>query len=239
VEGSSQNRIWGSGFGTLWFGSTDSHADFSSHQLQLGFASSGSATPTAAQVYDLGTMPTTPPGGGGGGGGGSMTWPGAAGVAVYSGSSSWSTSLTVLGTDTGSPTAGTLSGAGKPACVDSNGGISTGVCKTPVAFFVPGTMSNSQVVWYSQFAAAFTVPSSCSGSYLHAKVAATASTAITVTDVTTSTTLCTATFSASGVSAAWSGSGGTISAGDIVEIDGPGTADATLANVGGQILVTR
>jgi hypothetical protein len=234
VEAANLNRIWGKAFGGEWFGFTDNHADFTSNQLQLGFFANGSQNPTAVQVYDLGTVPTTPPGGSGGG---SMVYPGA-GIPVSTGSA-WGTSLTKIGTDSGSPTAGTLSGQGNPACVDANGGISTQSCYTPVAIFVPGTMTNAQVLWYSQYTVAYTVPASCAGSYLHAKVAATASTVITITDATTSTTLCTATFAASGNSATWSGSGGTISAGDIVEIDGPSTADVTLATVGGQIRVIR
>jgi hypothetical protein len=58
VEASNVNRIWGNSFGTPWFGATDTHADFVSHQLQLGFASTG-ASPTAAYVYDLGAVPTS------------------------------------------------------------------------------------------------------------------------------------------------------------------------------------
>jgi hypothetical protein len=167
----------------------------------------------------------------------SGSYPGA-GVAVSTGSA-WGTSLTKVGTDTGSPTAGTLSGTGNPACVDSNGGIATGVCTQPLAIFIPGTMTNSQVAWYMPLFAAYTVPSSCSGSLAHAKVAATGSFSITVTDITTSTTLCTVSWSASGVTGSFSGSGGSISASDIVEVDGGGTADATLANIAINLKLTR
>lgn len=176
------------------------------------------------------------PSSGGGGGGGST--PSSDGVTVWTGSA-YGTSLTIIGSDTGSATAGTVSGLGKPMCVDSNGGISSGVCYTPFSVWNPGTMSNSQVVLMSKFTVAYTIPSSCSGSYLHALVGATASTAITLYDVTTSTTLCTATFAISGVDATWSGSGGTISVGDVVEVNGPSTADSTLASIGGQILAIR
>lgn len=69
----------------------------------------------------------------GGGGGGSMTWPGSAGIAVYSGSSSWGTSLTaptgtIVGTsDTQTLTNKTLDGVSPAtmAFLDASSSIQT------------------------------------------------------------------------------------------------------------------
>lgn len=102
-----------------------------------------------------------------------------------------------------------------------------------------GVPASSQIILYVSASVAMTVPSSCSGSYMTALVAATASTAFLVKDLTTSTTLCTATFAISGTTATFSGSGGSISVGDQIEIIGPATADATLATIGANIYATR
>jgi hypothetical protein len=170
-----------------------------------------------------------------------MVYPGS-GIPVSTGSA-WGTSLTKVGTDTGALTAGGSITSGNPICGDANGGGNGGVCKTPIAIpFESSTTSSSQVLWMSQFTVAYTVPSSCSGSKLYALTGATASATFTLYDVTTTTTLCTATFASGGSggteSATWSGSGGTISAGDIVEWIS-GSSDVSLLGTGGQILVTR
>lgn len=102
-----------------------------------------------------------------------------------------------------------------------------------------GVPANSQVMFYAPATVALTVPSSCTGSYAKAAVAATGTAAFTITDVTTSTTLCTATWSASGTIATFSGTGGSVSAGDVVQIAGPATADATLATIGVSVYATR
>lgn len=77
-----------------------------------------------------------------------------------------------------------------------------------------------------------------------AKTAATASAAFTVKKLAggptgASTTLCTATFAATGTSATFTGTGGSLAVGDYLEIDGPATADTTLANIGVSIYVTH
>lgn len=89
-----------------------------------------------------------------------------------------------------------------------------------------------------------TIASSCSGSYFGATVAATASYAITIKKLAggplgTATTLCTATFAISGTVATFSGTGGTLAAGDYLQIIGPATGDTTLANFGGGIYATH
>lgn len=102
-----------------------------------------------------------------------------------------------------------------------------------------GVPGNSQVMYYAPATFAMTIASSCTNSKGNAAVAATGSTAFLIKDLTTSTTLCTATFSASGTTAAYTGSGGSIAAGDIIEIIGPSTADATLATIGLSVYATR
>jgi len=117
----------------------------------------------------------------------------------------------------------------------------SGVGTTPVQIsstFV-GVPANSQVLLYIPATATLTIAASCAGSYFHALVAATGSTAFLVKDLTTSATLCTATFAGSGTVATWSGPGGTVSPGDDIEIVGPASADATLATLGVSIYATR
>lgn len=123
----------------------------------------------------------------------------------------------------------------------NNAGSLTTVGQQPaiIAATFVGVPANSQIILYAPIAVAMTVPSSCTGSLMKAATAATASTVFLVKDLTTSTTLCTATFASSGTSATFSGSGGSITVGDIVEIIGPATADATLATIGANILATR
>lgn len=102
-----------------------------------------------------------------------------------------------------------------------------------------GVPANSQIMYLAPATVALTVPSGCTNSAGTALVAATGSTAFLFKDLTTSTTLCTITYSASGTTGAPSGSGGSVSAGDVLEIIGPATADATLATVGVSIYATR
>ena len=102
-----------------------------------------------------------------------------------------------------------------------------------------GALANSQVIFYAPTTVALTLPASCAGSYMTSTIAATGSTAILIRDLTASATLCTATFSASGTTATFSGTGGTIAAGHVIQIIGPGTADATLANLGVAIAASR
>ncbi|MGA8727370.1 MAG: hypothetical protein WB608_01360, partial [Terracidiphilus sp.] len=150
-----------------------------------------------------------------------------------------------------SNSAGSLSGSLTPCSsgyaigIVANGNASC-VAFTPeiVASFA-GVPPNGQVMAFYPITTGMTVPSSCTGSYAGAKIAATGTAAFTVIDhaggpLGSSTTLCTATFSASGTVASFSGSaGGTITAGDYIEVDAPGTADATLSTIGIGIYATR
>lgn len=145
-----------------------------------------------------------------------------------------------------STTYGTNSAKGIVQCdgttISCSGGVisqMSGVRPAIMATTFVGVPANSQILYYVPAAIALTVPSSCATSQMKAAVAATSSTVFLVNDLTTSTTLCTATFSASGTVAVFTGSGGTISPGDIIEIVGPATADATLATIGASIYATR
>jgi hypothetical protein len=144
-----------------------------------------------------------------------------------------------------------ISGGGVTSVTNSDGTITvsptTGavvVSVTPRAVQISSTFvgvpANNQVMLFIPISLTITIPSSCTGSYMGALVAATGSTTFTVTKLAggptgSPTTLCTAVFSASGTSATLSGSGGSLAAGDYVEITGPATADATLATIGGAI----
>lgn len=129
--------------------------------------------------------------------------------------------------------------------VISSGSLTTvGQQPAQVAASFVGVPANSQIIALIPVDFALTIPSSCSGSYMGATVAATSSAAFTVKKLAggptgSATTLCTATFSASGTAASFSGSGGSLAAGDYLEIVGPATADATLANLGVGIYGTR
>ena len=107
-----------------------------------------------------------------------------------------------------------------------------------------GVPANSQIVLLMPTTVAVTIPSGCSGSFVGATTAATGSTAFSINKLAggptgASTTLCTATFLASGTTASMSGTGGSLAVGDYLEIVGPASADATLANLGGGIYGTH
>ncbi len=107
-----------------------------------------------------------------------------------------------------------------------------------------GPAGSNQLLLLSPMSFTFTVPAACGGSIMGAKTAATASAAFTVKKLAggptgASTTLCTATFAATGTSATFTGTGGSLAVGDYLEIDGPATADTTLANIGVSIYVTH
>lgn len=112
-------------------------------------------------------------------------------------------------------------------------------------FTLLGVPANSQIMLLAPTTVAVTIPSGCAGSYMGATVSATAITDITINKLAggptgASTTLCTAAFAASpATTATFSGTGGSLAAGDYLEILGPATADATLANIGGAIYGTH
>ena len=97
--------------------------------------------------------------------------------------------------------------------------------------FMPGAGSNSQILFYNKMDRPVIFPASAPNSFGVAVTAATGST--TYTFKKNGSSFATAVFSASGTTAAFTqASDATFVAGDILEIDGPATADATLANMG-------
>lgn len=125
------------------------------------------------------------------------------------------------------------SGAGGQA-VEVNAGATALVFK-PKPFdpyiFNPGVGSNAQTLLYVKLTRAVTFPASAPNSFAVAKTAATAST--TFTFKKNGSSFATVNFAISGTTGAWTqASDATFAAGDILEIDGPATADATLADFG-------
>lgn len=100
-----------------------------------------------------------------------------------------------------------------------------------IGVFAPGVGSNAQVLLYIKLDRATIFPASAPNSYAVANTAATGST--TYTFKKNGSSFATVVFSASGTTGAWTqASDATFAPGDILELDGPATADATLANVG-------
>jgi hypothetical protein len=128
----------------------------------------------------------------------------------------------------------------------NSGGALTTVGQQPAqltASFV-GTPANAQVVIFIPITVSTVIASGCTNMLAGAKTAATGTAAFTVKDLSggptgSSTTYCTATWSASGNTAAITGAGGTFAAGDYMEIDGPSTADSTLATIGVNVYGVR
>jgi hypothetical protein len=106
-----------------------------------------------------------------------------------------------------------------------------------VAFY-PGVPSASAIVTRVPVARAVTFPSGLTGSVAKASVAATSSTAFDIQK--NGTSVGTITFAAAGTSATFTAASAiTLAAGDVIAIIAPGTADATLANVGFVLAGTR
>lgn len=105
--------------------------------------------------------------------------------------------------------------------------------------FYPGVPSASAIVLRVPVARAITFADEFAGSYATATVAATGSTVFDVQK--NGSSVGSITFSASGTTGAFTTTGGTVSlaAGDILSVVAPGTADATLANVGIVLAGTR
>lgn len=100
-----------------------------------------------------------------------------------------------------------------------------------IGVFAPGVGSNAQVLLYLQMDRPCVFPASAPNSRATANTAATGSTTYTLKK--NGVSFATVLFSASGTVGAWTqASDATFGAGDTLEIDGPVTADATLANVG-------
>ena len=100
-----------------------------------------------------------------------------------------------------------------------------------VRIFLPGAGTNNQVVTYLTMDRATVFPASAPNSYANAKTAATAST--TYTFKKNGSSFATTVFAMAGTTGTFTqASDAVFAAGDILELDGPASADATLANVG-------
>jgi hypothetical protein len=111
--------------------------------------------------------------------------------------------------------------------------VSGGVTISPpgVGVFIPGTLSNGQICLYLPMDRPIIFPANAPNSVADAKTAATASSVFSVKQ--NGNQFATVTFSAGGTTGAFvQASDAVFAIGDILEIDGPATADATLANVG-------
>lgn len=102
----------------------------------------------------------------------------------------------------------------------------------------PGTLTSGQEILLiaNAFTTNLVIPSSCGNSQGGAQTLSTGTVSFTIIKhaggpTGSPTTLCSAQFTSSGLIAAFSGAGGSLAPGDYLEIDAPGTADATLANV--------
>lgn len=100
-----------------------------------------------------------------------------------------------------------------------------------VGVFVSGSPTNGQVLLYLKMDRPCMFPASAPNSYGIANTAATGTATFTLKK--NGTSFATVVWSASGTSGSWTQSSvESFAAGDILEIDAPSTADATLANVG-------
>jgi hypothetical protein len=107
-----------------------------------------------------------------------------------------------------------------------------------VGVFAPGAGSNNQKLVRLNLARAVKFPAGASASYAVASAAATGSTTFTLKK--NGTSFATVNFPASATTGTWTqASDATFAAGDLLEIDGPATADATLADVGITLSGTR
>lgn len=118
----------------------------------------------------------------------------------------------------------TVSGSGTVITIDSK--------PFDVHAFYPGVPTASAIVVRVPVARAVTFPDDFSGSYGKAAVAATASTAFDVKK--NGSSVGTITFASSATTATFVTAAGALSlaAGDVIEIVAPGSADATLADIG-------
>ena len=114
---------------------------------------------------------------------------------------------------------------------DGSGAIAgAGANAYDVAAFIPGTTPDASKVFLFVAPRTITFPTGLSGSYAHALAQATSQTKYDIWDG--STDVATITFAGSGTTGSFSGTLGTIHAGDVLKITGPAVGDATLADVG-------
>lgn len=135
---------------------------------------------------------------------------------------------------------GSYSGAGGQAVEVNSGATALQFSTKPfdIATFAPGLGTASQKLLRVKVARACSFPSGASGSQATASANATASTTFTLSK--NGTSFATVNFAIGASSGTWTlSSTTTFAAGDLLEIDGPGTADATLADVGITLSGTR
>jgi hypothetical protein len=150
--------------------------------------------------------------------------------------------LTTSGCSTGTVTGGTNScGAGlvQTGTTISTAGVPTAICTQKTDQLASGMVAlgtNSQDLADIVVDKTEVIPINCTGSYATSVVTATANTTFTMTKYDTSgasTAIGTGLFSAGGRTAAFTcASSVTLTAGQILEITGPATADATLTRMG-------
>lgn len=127
-----------------------------------------------------------------------------------------------------------LNFSSKFSVTDDSGNTSTDVdLVTPIAIatFAPGVGTNAQILLRIPVTRAYAFPASATLSKASASAAATGSTTFTLTK--NGTSFATVNYAASATTGTWTqASTATFAAGDVLEIDGPATADASLADVG-------
>ena len=108
----------------------------------------------------------------------------------------------------------------------------TGLPRTiSIAAYSPGVGVNNAILAYLKMDRTCIFPASAPNSYAVANTAATGSTTFTLKK--NGSSFCTIVFSSSGTTGAFTqASDAVFAAGDVFEIDGPATADASLANIG-------
>lgn len=146
----------------------------------------------------------------------------------------------VLGTTTLAVTAGRLyavhtDGTANGLVARDIGGINE---PHDIHAFVPGVMANAQLLFRMKATRAFTLPINLTGSFVSAVSAATGSTVITLKK--NGTSIGTATFAPAATTATFSFAAAvSFAAGDVFTIEGPATADATLADTSYDLFGTR
>lgn len=128
---------------------------------------------------------------------------------------------------------GSYSGAGGKAVEVNSGATALVFSVKPfdVSVFAPGLGTNNQILIRVKLARAVTFPSGASLSQATASANATSSTTFTLKK--NGSSFATVNYASSSSSGTWTqASDAVFAAGDLLEIDGPATADATLADVG-------
>lgn len=135
---------------------------------------------------------------------------------------------------------GSYSGAGGQAVEVNSGATALQFSTKPfdIATFAPGLGTSNQKLLRVKVARACSFPSGASGSQATASANATASTTFTLSK--NGSAFATINFPTGTAAGTWTlSSTTTFAAGDLLEIDGPATADATLADVGITLSGTR